>query len=78
MLKICREFPDMYIMIAFMGSCLAGARAISQDFLSLSVSVSSGVGALRGCCCCCFEEAERCWVRELADVRDGRSGRPCR
>lgn len=71
MLKICRELPDMYIMIAFMGSCLAGARAISQDFLSLSVSVSSGVGALRGCCCCCFEAAERCWVGELGDVLQG-------
>ena len=40
MLKICSELPDMYIMMAFMGICLAGARATSQDFLSLRVSVS--------------------------------------
>ena len=63
MLKICSELPDMYIMIAFMGSCLAGARAISHDFLSLRVSVSSVVGALRGCGC--LEAAERCHVCEL-------------
>lgn len=37
----------MYIPIAFMGSCLAGARAISQAFLSLRVSISSVVGGLR-------------------------------
>ena len=55
-LKICRVLPDMYIMIAFMGSCLAGARAISQDFFNLSLSVSSAEGALRGCC---LEEAAR-------------------
>lgn len=49
-LKICRELPDMYIMIAFMGSCFAGARATSHDFLTLRMSVSSGVGGLRACC----------------------------
>ena len=49
-LNICSELPDMYIMIAFMGSCLAGASASSHDFLSFRVSVSSVVGALRGCC----------------------------
>ena len=37
----------MYIMIAFMGKALAGARASSQDFFSLSVSVSAVVGGLR-------------------------------
>ena len=47
MLKICSVLPDMYIMIAFMGICLAGARAISQDFLSFSTSVSSVVGGVR-------------------------------
>lgn len=47
MLKICNELPDMYIMIAFIGSCLAGARASSQDFLSFNESVSSTVGGLR-------------------------------
>lgn len=50
MLKICSELPDIYIMMAFMGSCLAGARASSHDFLSFSVSVSSVVGGLRGVC----------------------------
>lgn len=39
----------MYIMIAFMGSAFAGARASSQDFFILRVSVSSGVGAFRSC-----------------------------
>lgn len=57
MLKIWRELPDMYIMIAFMGSAFAGARASSHDFLILSVSVSSGVGAFRSCA---LEAAERC------------------
>lgn len=47
MLKICSVLPDMYIMIAFMGNALAGARAISQDFFNLSVSVSAVVGGLR-------------------------------
>ena len=37
----------MYIMIAFMGRALAGARANSHDFLSLSVSVSAVVGGFR-------------------------------
>ena len=30
-------------MIAFMGICFDGARAISQAFLSFSVSVSAGL-----------------------------------
>ena len=47
MLNICSELPDMYIMIAFMGKALAGARASSQDFFSLSVSVSAVVGGFR-------------------------------
>ena len=42
--KICSELPDMYIMMAFMGMAFAGARAMSHDFLSLSVSVASAVG----------------------------------
>ena len=63
MLNICRELPDMYIMIAFMGKALAGARASSQDFFSLSVSVSAVVGGWRAggleepvvrCQCCYF------------------------
>lgn len=57
MLKIWRELPDMYIMIAFIGNALAGARASSQDFFILSVSVSSGVGAFRSCA---LDAAERC------------------
>lgn len=47
MLNICKELPDMYIIIAFMGRALAGARASSQDFFSLRVSVSARVGGLR-------------------------------
>ena len=47
----------MYIMIAFIGSALAGARASSHAFFILSVSVSSEVGAFKSCA---FEAAERC------------------
>ncbi len=47
MLKIWSELPDMYIMMAFMGSCLAGAKATSHAFLSLRVSVSSAEGRVR-------------------------------
>lgn len=50
MLKICNELPDMYIMMAFIGSDLAGARASSHDFLSFSVSVSSVDGGVRDGC----------------------------
>ena len=59
MLNICSELPDMYIMIAFMGKALAGARASSHDFFSLSVSVSAVVGGLRAGAL--EEVAERCW-----------------
>ena len=48
MLNICRELPVMYIPIAFIGSCLAGASANSHAFLSLRVSISSCEGGLRG------------------------------
>lgn len=54
-LKICRLFPDMYIMIAFMGICFEGARAISHAFLSFRVSVSTGLDGA--------EVAEDCWAR---------------
>ena len=47
MLKIWSVFPDMYIIIAFIGSALAGAKAISHDFFSFSWSVSATVGGLR-------------------------------
>lgn len=47
MLNICSELPDMYIMMAFIGSCFAGAMASSQDFLIFNVSVSALVGGLR-------------------------------
>ena len=43
--KIWREFPDMYIMMAFMGIDLAGAKAISQAFLRNRSSVSLGFAA---------------------------------
>ena len=67
MLNICSELPDMYIMIAFMGKALAGASASSQDFFSLSVSVSAVVGGLRAGvldegvvrCDLCYERSER-------------------
>lgn len=48
MLKIWRELPDMYIIIAFIGRDFAGAKAISQDFFSLRVLVSARVGGRRG------------------------------
>lgn len=57
MLKICSELPDMYIMMAFIGSALAGASASSHAFLIFSVSVSSGVGGFRACD---LADAERC------------------
>ena len=57
MLKICSELPDMYIIIAFMGRALAGARASSHDFLSLRVSVSAVVGGFRAGV---LEVVERC------------------
>lgn len=41
--KTCRLLPDMYIMIAFMGSAFAGASASSHAFFSLSMSVAVGV-----------------------------------
>lgn len=37
----------MYIMIAVIGSCLTGASATSQAFLSFRVSISSVVGGAR-------------------------------
>ncbi len=40
-LKICKLLPDIYIIIAFMGSCFEGASAISQAFFSLRASVSA-------------------------------------
>lgn len=46
-LKICSVFPDMYIIIAFIGKAFAGARAISQDFFTFRRSVSAVVGGLR-------------------------------
>lgn len=46
-MNICNEFPDIYIMIAVIGSCLTGARATSHAFLSLRVSISSVVGGAR-------------------------------
>lgn len=46
--------PILDIPIRFMGSCFAGARAISHAFFTLSVSISSVVGGFRGLAC--FEE----------------------
>ena len=47
MLKICKLLPVMYIPIAFIGNCLAGAMASSHAFFNLSVSISSCEGCLR-------------------------------
>jgi hypothetical protein len=47
MLKICKELPDMYIIIAFMGNAFAGPSAISHAFLSFKVSISEGEGGFR-------------------------------
>lgn len=67
-LKIWSELPDMYIMMAFMGRDLAGARATSHDFLSLSVSVSPGVGAFRGVTGGWFLDDGVRWRREVSMV----------
>lgn len=45
--KICSELPAMYIPIALIGSCFAGAIATSHAFLSFRESVSACVGGLR-------------------------------
>ena len=37
----------MYIIMAFMGNCLAGANATSHAFFSLSESVSSAEAGFR-------------------------------
>lgn len=63
MLNICKVLPDMYIMIAFIGNALAGARANSHDFLIFRVSVSSVVGAF---CDWVFEATER-WFETSID-----------
>jgi len=47
MLNTWSELPVIHMPIPCMGSCFAGARAISHAFFSLSVSISSGVGCLR-------------------------------
>ena len=50
--KIWSVFPDMYIMIMFMGNDFAGARATSQAFLIFKSSVSAWVGGV--ICFCDF------------------------
>lgn len=47
--KICSEFPDIYIMIAFIGMDFAGANAISQAFLRNKSSVSLGFAVTGPC-----------------------------
>ena len=66
MLKICNELPDMYIIIAFMGRALAGARASSHDFLTLRMSVSAVVGGFRAGVL--EEVAERCAEGQKRDA----------
>ena len=75
MLNICSVLPDMYIMIAFMGKALAGARASSQDFFSFSGGVAAvgggwGVGVLD-------EVVVRCERRQSKVGGDRGSGRGC-
>jgi len=71
MLNICSPLPDMYIMMAVIGSCLMGARATSQAFLSLRVSVSAVVGCFRAPCLA----AAICFLFPLAAaVNPGGSG----
>ena len=64
----------MYIPNAFMGSCFAGAKASSQAFLSLSWSVSAGVGGLRVVTVEFFEDLDllEIWREE---VKPGGSGK---
>lgn len=47
MLNICKLLPVIYIPIAFIGNCFAGAIASSHAFLSFNWSISSVVGAFR-------------------------------
>lgn len=56
--------------MAFMGSCFAGAMAISQAFFILSVSISSPVGGWRAGV---LLDAERCFALRGA-VKPGGSG----
>ena len=53
--KICNEFPDMYIMIACIGICFAGARAISHAFFNFNVFISIPVGGFRVDACDFFD-----------------------
>ena len=69
MLNICRLLPDMYIIIAFMGRALAGARASSQDFFTLRVSVSAVVGGLRVGFLVEVERWEGCYYRRRLEGR---------
>lgn len=74
MLNICRLLPDMYMPMAFMGSCLAGAIATSQAFFSLSVSISSGEGLARGVTVLPPLVLLDCW-RAVVEVKPGGSGK---
>lgn len=68
-LKIWRLFPDIYIIIAFIGICLDGARAISHAFFTFSVSVSTGLDAAVDTDCCV-----RFFPPNLLLVKPGGSG----
>lgn len=74
MLNICRLLPDMYMPMAFIGSCLAGAIATSHAFFSLSVSISSGEGLARGVTALPPLVFLPCW-RLLEDVKPGGSAK---
>jgi hypothetical protein len=74
MLNICSELPDMYMPIAFMGSCFAGAIATSQAFFNLSVSITSGEGCGRGVRVLPVLEFLDC-CRAVAEVKPGGSGK---
>jgi hypothetical protein len=72
MLNICSELPDMYMPMAFMGSCFAGAIATSQAFFNLSVSITSGEGWARGVTAL---PPLVFFCRAVVDVKPGGSGK---
>jgi hypothetical protein len=73
-LNIWSELPDMYIIMAVMGSCFTGAKATSQAFFNLRTSISALVGGAR----MAFEVAADCFWDLLERVyREESEGREC-
>lgn len=71
--KICKELPDMYIMNAFMGTDLAGARAISHAFFRKrsSVSETEGEGGVGSFFCREGGEVLACVSTSKEELEDG-------